>query len=76
MANKILSGHVIRDSNDKTIVVSVETRKLNPVYGKYVRRSRKYHVHDEENKCKVGDVVRFISARPYSKMKKWKTIEE
>lgn len=76
MANKVLVGKVIRDSNDKTIVVSIETSKLHPVYGKYVRTTRKYHVHDEHNKHKVGEKVKFISCRPYSKMKAWKVVEE
>lgn len=76
MANKVLTGKVIRDSNDKTIVVSIETSKLHPVYGKYVRSSRKFHVHDELNKHKTGDKVNFVSCRPYSKMKTWKVVEE
>lgn len=76
MANKMLTGKVIRDCNDKTIVVSIETNRLHPIYGKYLRSTRKYHVHDELNKYKVGDKVNFVSCRPYSKMKAWKVIEE
>lgn len=76
MANKVLTGKVIRDSNDKTIVVSIETNRLHPVYGKYLRSTRKYHVHDENNKYKAGDQVNFVSCRPHSKMKAWKVVEE
>ena len=76
MANKLLTGKVIRDSNDKTIVVSIETNRLHPIYGKYLRSTRKYHVHDEKNKYKTGDLVNFVSCRPYSKMKAWKVVEE
>lgn len=75
MANKLLTGKVIRDSNDKTIVVSIETNRLHPIYGKYLRSTRKYHVHDENNKYKTGDQVNFVSCRPYSKMKAWKVVE-
>ena len=76
MANKLLTGKVIRDSNDKTIVVSIETNRLHPIYGKYLRSTRKYHVHDEKNKYKTGDLVNFVSCRPHSKMKAWTVVEE
>jgi len=73
---KVLIGKVLRDQNDKTLVVSVETSRLHPLYGKYITLARKYHVHDEANRYKVGDVVKFSPCRPISKMKKWSVVEE
>lgn len=75
MANKVMMGKVIRDKNDKTIVVSVETSRQHPLYKKYVRYVKNYHVHDENNQFKVGDSVRFVLSRPFSKLKKWKVVE-
>jgi len=71
MSKKILSGKVIRDKNDKTIVVLVKRRYSHPFFGKVVTSSRKYHVHDENNKFKTGDLVQIIESKPYSKMKRW-----
>jgi len=71
MANRIMEGKVIRDQNNKTITVQVEVIKEHPKYRKRIRLHRTYHVHDEGNQYKVGDVVKFLSCRPMSKMKKW-----
>lgn len=71
MANRVLHGKVIREQNNKTITVQVEVNKIAPIYGKRIRLYKKYHVHDENNQHKVGDIVRFQSCRPISKMKKW-----
>jgi len=68
-------GRVVSDKMDKTIVVLVEELKKHPMYKKYVRRSKKYKVHDERNECKVGDVVKFMEVRPISKEKRWKLVE-
>lgn len=68
-------GRVVSDRMDKTIVVLVEELKKHSMYKKYVRRSKKYKVHDERNECKVGDIVRFMEVRPISKEKKWKLVE-
>jgi len=57
-------------------VVYVERRVMHPVYKKFIRRSKKYMAHDEENRCKAGDVVRIIEARPLSKRKRWQVISE
>ena len=75
MTKKVLNGKVIRDKNNKTIVVLVKRKYLHPFFGKVMSSSKKYHVHDENNKFKIGDDVRIIESKPYSKMKKWKVIE-
>jgi small subunit ribosomal protein S17 len=64
-------GVVVSDKMDKTVVVSVETMKRHPLYGKTIRTSKKYKAHDEENRCKVGDRVRIRETRPLSKDKRW-----
>jgi small subunit ribosomal protein S17 len=56
---------------DKTVIVSVERRTQHPVYPKYIRRKRNYAAHDEENRCRMGDLVEIVSSRPYSKTKRW-----
>ncbi len=72
---KILTGNVLQSKMDKTVVVQVTRRFPHPIYKKYVPRSKKYHVHDEFNKCRPGDVVRIIESRPLSKMKRWRVLE-
>ena len=74
MSKKILNGKVIRDKNDKTIVVLVKRRYAHPFFGKVVTSSKKYHVHDEKNKFKNGDVVKIIESKPYSKKKRWEVL--
>ncbi len=71
MPSRILYGVVVSDKNDKTVLVEVEDRVLHPIYKKYVRRHRKYAVHDENNTCKVGDLVKILESRPFSKTKRW-----
>jgi small subunit ribosomal protein S17 len=68
---KSLTGTVVSDKNEKTIVVKVTRRFKDPVYSKFVSSSKKYHAHDEGTKAKVGDMVTIIESRPYSKLKKW-----
>lgn len=68
-------GTVIGDKSDKTIVVNVTRRIRHPVYGKEVTVSRKYHVHDEKNEAKAGDIVRIQESRPISRLKRWRLIE-
>ena len=76
MSKKILNGVVIRDQNDKTIIVLVKRRYAHPFFGKVVTSSKKYHAHDEKNKYKIGDNVKIIESKPYSKMKKWKVVDK
>ena len=66
---KELVGRVVSSINDKTITVLVETYKKDPLYGKRVKSSKKYAVHDESNKAKVGDTVRIVETKPISKTK-------
>jgi len=68
-------GNVKSDKMDKTIVVSIETLALHPLYKKYVKRSKKVKAHDEKNDAKIGDRVRVIECRPISKEKCWKLVE-
>ncbi len=69
-----LIGRVVSDRMDKTIVVTVERRIQHPLYKKYVRRSKKFHAHDPENSCHIGDVVRIEECRPLSKTKTWRLV--
>ena len=74
MPKRILQGVVVSDANDKTVVVRVERRFTHPLYKKTVRRSKKYHAHDEANSAKVGDMVRIQECKPISKNKSWTLI--
>lgn len=71
---KALTGTVVSDKMDKTCVVTVETRKRHPLYGKFVKRRKKYMIHDEENACQIGDRVVIEESTPISKNKKWKLV--
>lgn len=74
MPKRILQGVVVSDTNDKTVVVRVERRFTHPLYKKTVRRSKKYHAHDEANAAKLGDKVRIQECPPISKNKCWTLI--
>jgi small subunit ribosomal protein S17 len=76
MPKRILQGVVISDRNNKTIIVEVERRFTHPVLKKTVRRSKKFHAHDEENAAKKGDIVRIQECRPLSRNKCWQLIEK
>jgi|UniRef100_A0A7V5K1N3 small subunit ribosomal protein S17 len=65
-------GTVVSDKMDKTVVVMVETLVKHPLYGKYVKRRKKYMAHDENNECKVGDKVLIEETRPLSRRKRWR----
>ena len=75
MPRRVLTGRVTSDKMDKTITVLVDRRVMHPLYKKFIRRSKKYAAHDEENVCKVGDVVRIEECRPISKRKTWIVVE-
>jgi small subunit ribosomal protein S17 len=67
---------VVRGSKmDKTITVAVERRVKHPIYGKFVKKTTKFHAHDEKNECTVGDVVKIMETRPMSKTKRWRLVE-
>ena len=68
-------GVVTSDKADKTVTVSVERRFPHPLYGKAVRRTKKYHAHDGENEYQIGDTVRIMETRPLSKTKRWRVVE-
>ena len=65
-------GVVTSTKMDKTIVVAVNWKEKHPIYGKFVNKTKKYHVHDEENTCGIGDTVRIMETRPLSKTKRWR----
>ncbi|ETX09006.1 30S ribosomal protein S17 [Candidatus Entotheonella palauensis] len=72
---KVLSGEVVSDRMDKTITVKVERRIRHSVYERVIKRSKKYHAHDEQNQCQIGDQVRIVETRPLSKTKRWRLLE-
>ena len=71
MPKRILQGTVVSNKGENTVVVKVERRFTHPLYKKVVRRSKKYHAHDENNQFKVGDTVRIEECPPISKLKRW-----
>ena len=68
-------GIVTSNKMDKTITVSVERKVKHPIYGKFVRKSKKFHAHDEKKECGIGDTVRIMETRPLSKTKRWRLVE-
>ena len=72
---KTREGLVVSDKMDKTVVVSVEDRVKHPLYGKVIRRTKKYKAHDENNACSVGDRVLLMETRPLSATKRWRLVE-
>lgn len=75
MPKRILQGVVVSDKCAKTVTVKVERKIKHPIYGKIIRRSKKYAAHDEQG-CKLGDVVRIIESAPISKTKRWAVVEK
>ena len=74
MPKRVLQGRVVSDKGNKTIVVKIERTYMHPLFKKIVRRSKKYHAHDEGNVHKVGDMVRIIECPPKSKLKRWEVL--
>ena len=68
-------GVVSSNKMDKTITVKVERKVKHPLYGKFVKKSTKFHAHDEKNECSIGDTVRIMETRPLSKTKRWRLVE-
>lgn len=68
-------GVVTSSSMDKSITVSIERKLRHPIYGKFVKKSKKFMAHDEKNECNVGDTVKIIESRPLSKRKRWRLVE-
>ena len=75
MPKRVLIGTIVSDKGDKTVVVRVDRRVKHPLYGKIIRRSKKYHAHDEANAYAVGEIVRLEECPPISKLKSWKVID-
>ena len=75
MTKRVLIGKVVKDKNDKTIVVKVERKYSHPFFGKVMTSSKKYHAHDEKNKFKEGEKVSIIESKPFSKKKTWQVVE-
>ncbi|HRQ28346.1 30S ribosomal protein S17 [Hyphomicrobium sp.] len=76
MPKRVLQGVVVSNKNDKTIVVEVERRYTHPLFKKTVRRTKKYHAHDENNVFKEGDRVEIQESAPFSKLKRWVALEK
>jgi small subunit ribosomal protein S17 len=72
---KLRVGVVSSNKMDKSIVVKVERKVKHPLYGKFVKKSTKFHAHDEKNECSIGDTVRIMETRPISKTKRWRLVE-
>lgn len=72
---KTRTGLVTSDKMDKTITVAVERKVKHPIYGKFVKKTTKFHAHDEKGECGIGDVVKIMETRPLSKTKRWRLVE-
>jgi small subunit ribosomal protein S17 len=72
---KTRTGVVSSNKMNKTITVAVERKVKHPIYGKFVKKTSKFHAHDEKNECAVGDIVRIMESRPMSKTKRWRLVE-
>ena len=75
MPKRVLTGVIVSDKGEKTVVVNVERKVKHPLYGKIIRRSKKYHAHDEDNAFKQGETVRIEEIAPMSKLKNWKVLD-
>ena len=72
---KTKAGVVTSNKGDKSITVNVERKVKHPLYGKFVKKSNKFHAHDEKNECSIGDTVKIMETRPISKTKRWRLVE-
>ncbi|HRE50841.1 MAG TPA: 30S ribosomal protein S17 [Flavitalea sp.] len=68
-------GLVTSNRMDKTITVAIERKVKHPIYGKFVKKTTKFHAHDEKNECSIGDTVKIMETRPLSKLKRWRLVE-
>ncbi len=75
MSHKLFTARVVSDKMDKTVVVMVETLRRHPKYKKAIRHRKKFKAHDEDNACRIGDVVWIVETRPLSKEKRWRVVE-
>lgn len=72
---RTMTGKVTSDKGNKTIVVQVTRRVRHPIYGKEMKKSKKFHAHDEKNEAKTGDTVRIVESRPISRLKRWRLVD-
>lgn len=72
---KTKTGVVSSDKMEKTITVAVERKVKHPIYGKFVKKTTKFHAHDDKNECSIGDIVKIMETRPLSKTKRWRLVE-
>ncbi|MBC8033678.1 MAG: 30S ribosomal protein S17 [Chitinophagaceae bacterium] len=72
---KIRTGVVTSNKMDKTVTVLIERKVKHPIYGKFVKKSTKFHAHDDKNECSIGDLVKIMETRPMSKTKRWRLVE-
>lgn len=72
---KVRTGTVVSDRMDKTVVVAVESLRPHPLYGRRIKRTKRFKAHDEANECRVGDKVKLMETRPLSKEKRWRVVE-
>jgi small subunit ribosomal protein S17 len=68
-------GVVTSDKMDKTVTVAIERKVKHPIYGKFLKKTTKFHAHDEKNECSIGDLVKIMETRPLSKTKRWRLVE-
>ena len=69
------TGVVVSNKMEKSIVVAIKWKEKHPIYGKFVNKTKKYHAHDEKNKCNIGDTVKIMETRPLSKTKRWRLVQ-
>ena len=69
------TGVVVSNKMEKSITVAVKWKEKHPIYGKFVNKTKKYHAHDENNECSIGDTVKVMETRPLSKTKRWRLVE-
>ena len=72
---KEITGVVTSNKMDKSITVAIKWKEKHPIYGKFVNKTKKYHAHDENNECNIGDTVKIMETRPLSKTKRWRLVE-
>jgi len=72
---KVRTGVVTSNKMTKTITVAIERKVKHPIYGKFVKKTTKFHAHDEKNECSIGDLVKIMESRPLSKTKRWRLVE-
>ena len=69
------TGVVTSNKMDKSITVAIKWKEKHPIYGKFVNKTKKYHAHDEKNECNIGDTVKIMETRPFSKTKRWRLVQ-